>query len=165
MLVRNASARRRHAVSPSPVWENHTASSEIHVVNTVAGGGQFIISEGRATRVGRLVLASCEAFDNFPPKPARPGVTLCRLPGGTRAFMWLMSTQLFRHGDRGYGSLTKRRIPDEVLDDWFGPATRSAAIRYDLRKFTAGTRRARPCWTGRRGCRRSRPGPGHLGCR
>ncbi|HNP56698.1 MAG TPA: alpha/beta hydrolase [Gordonia sp. (in: high G+C Gram-positive bacteria)] len=50
-----------------------------------------------------------------------------------------MSTQLFRHGDRGYGSLTKRRIPDEVLDDWFGPATRSAAIRYDLRKFTAGT--------------------------
>ena len=53
--------------------------------------------------------------------------------------MWLMSTQLFRHGDRGYGSLTKRRIPDEVLDDWFGPATRSAAIRYDLRKFTAGT--------------------------
>ncbi len=103
------------------------------------GGGQFIISEGRAERVGRLVLASCEAFDNFPPKPARPGVTLCRLPGGTRAFMWLMGTQLFRHGDCGYGSLTKRRIPDDVLDDWFGPATRSAAIRYDLRKFTAGT--------------------------
>lgn len=103
------------------------------------GGGQFIISEGRDERVGRLVLASCEAFDNFPPKPARPAVVLCRLPGGTRVFTWLTGTATFRHGERGYGGLTKRPIPDEVFDDWFAPANRSAAIRRDLRKFTLGT--------------------------
>ncbi|GAB11671.1 putative hydrolase [Gordonia araii NBRC 100433] len=103
------------------------------------GGGQFIITEGRAERVGRLVLASCEAFDNFPPKPARPAVALCRLPGGTRLFMRLMGTAAFRHGDRGYGILTKGRIPDDVLDDWFAPATRSAEIRRDLRKFSIGS--------------------------
>jgi len=103
------------------------------------GGGQFMISDGRADRLGRLVLASCEAFDNFPPKPARPGVTLCRIPGGTSLFMRLMATSFFRHGDQGYGGLTKTRIPDDIMDDWFGPATRDANIRRDLRKFVTGT--------------------------
>lgn len=103
------------------------------------GGGQFMISDGRAERLGRVVLASCEAFDNFPPKPARPGVALCRLPGGTALFMKLMGTNFFRHGDQGYGVLSKGRIPDEVLDDWFEPATRNAEIRRDLRKFATGS--------------------------
>ena len=34
------------------------------------GGGQFLVSEGRARRVGRVVLVACETFDNF---PARTG--------------------------------------------------------------------------------------------
>lgn len=33
-------------------------------------GGQFMVSDDREDRIGRLVLASCEAFDNFPPTPA-----------------------------------------------------------------------------------------------
>lgn len=103
------------------------------------GGGQFMISDGCAERLGRLVLASCEAFDNFPPKPARPGAALCRLPGGTRLFMRLMGTSFVRHGDQGYGGLSKTRIPDGIMDDWFGPATRDADIRRDLRKFATGT--------------------------
>jgi pimeloyl-ACP methyl ester carboxylesterase len=103
------------------------------------GGGQFVVSDGRADRVGRLVLASCEAFDNFPPKPARPAVALCRLPGGTALFLWLLSTSFVRHDKRAWGGLSKARIPDEVLDDWFGPATRSKEIRRDLRKFATGT--------------------------
>jgi pimeloyl-ACP methyl ester carboxylesterase len=103
------------------------------------GGGQFVISDDRAERVGRLVLASCEAFDNFPPKPARPAVTLCRMPGGTRLFMKLTGTRFFRHNPKTYGGLSKRGVPDEVMDDWFAPATNSADIRRDLRKFAAGT--------------------------
>lgn len=35
------------------------------------GGGQFLVSEGRAQRIARLVLVACEAFDNFPRD--RPG--------------------------------------------------------------------------------------------
>jgi hypothetical protein len=37
---------------------------------------QPLISDGRDKRVGRLVLASCTAFDNYPPKPARPAALL-----------------------------------------------------------------------------------------
>ncbi|MBT1190915.1 alpha/beta fold hydrolase [Rhodococcoides kroppenstedtii] len=103
------------------------------------GGGQFLVSDGRADRVGRLVFASCEAFDNFPPRPARPAVALCRVPGGTRLFLGLLGTRVVRHDKRAWGGLSKAGIPDGVLDDWFAPATRSADIRRDLRKFCVGT--------------------------
>ncbi|MCF8611409.1 alpha/beta fold hydrolase [Gordonia sp. HY285] len=53
---------------------------EVTLVLNDWGGGQFIVSEERDHRLGRLVLASCEAFDNFPPKPARPASALCRVP-------------------------------------------------------------------------------------
>ena len=103
------------------------------------GGGQFMVSDGRADRVGRMVLASCEAFDNFPPRPARPAVALCRVPGGTALFLRLLSTGFVRHNKQAWGGLSKARIPDAVLDDWFDPAMRSAEIRRDLRKFATGT--------------------------
>lgn len=103
------------------------------------GGGQFLVSDGRADRVGRLVLASCEAFDNFPPRPARPAVALCRVPGGTRVFLGLLGTRFVRHDKRAWGGLSKAGIPDAMLDDWFAPATSNADIRRDLRKFCVGT--------------------------
>ena len=46
------------------------------------GGGQFVISDGRDERLGQLVIASCTAFDNYPPEPARPAALLCRIPAG-----------------------------------------------------------------------------------
>ncbi|GAA1957769.1 alpha/beta hydrolase [Amycolatopsis minnesotensis] len=96
------------------------------------GGPQFLISEGRAQRVGRLVMVACEAFDNFPPKPARPLAALCRVPGGPWLLTKLLGTKPFRHK---YGELSKHGIPGDVLDDWFAPATRSKEIRRDLAKF------------------------------
>ena len=48
------------------------------------GGAQLVISPGSTDRVANLVLVSCEAFDNYPPRV--PGRLLClnaALPGGT----------------------------------------------------------------------------------
>lgn len=112
---------------------------DVTVVLNDWGGGQFMVSDDRADRIGRLVLASCEAFDNFPPRPARPAVTLCRFPGGTTLFLKLLATRFVRHDKRAWGGLSKSGIPDEVLDDWFAPASRSREIRRDLRKFCTGT--------------------------
>ncbi|AUH68570.1 MULTISPECIES: alpha/beta fold hydrolase [Gordonia] len=103
------------------------------------GGGQFIISEGRDERLARLVLASCEAYDNFPPRPARPAAQLCRVPGGTWLLTRLTQLSVFRHGRAGYGGLAKNRIPDAVMDDWFGHALADPGVRRDLRKFVTGT--------------------------
>jgi hypothetical protein len=70
---------------------------------------------------GRLVLASCTAFDNYPPKPARRR----RCCAGAR-WRWLVSrlfgTRLFRHSKLAYGALTKYGLPTNCSDDWFGPA-------------------------------------------
>ena len=101
------------------------------------GGGQFLVSEGRAERVGRMVLVACEAFDNFPPAPARPLAAAARVPGGMWLVVHLMRSRRFRHSRRGYGAMSLRGVPDDVFDDWFGPATRSRAIRRDFAAFAS----------------------------
>lgn len=102
------------------------------------GGGQFMISEGRDKRVGRLVLVSCTAFDNYPPKPARPAALLCRVPGGGWLLTRLFGTRFFRHSTRAYGALAKTGLPDALYDEWFRPAVENPAIRRDLVKFATG---------------------------
>lgn len=102
------------------------------------GGGQFMISEGRDARIARLVLASCTAFDNYPPKPARPASLLCRLPGGGWVLSRMLNTAFFRHSTRAYGALSKTRIPDDLFDEWFRHARENSSIRRDLVKFAIG---------------------------
>ncbi|MER6787939.1 alpha/beta fold hydrolase [Streptomyces sp. NPDC000658] len=111
---------------------------EVTLVLNDWGGGQFLVSEGRAQRVARLVLVSCEAFDNFPPGPAKAMAQVCRVPGGVWLLTRLMGIPAFRHNRAGYGGMSLRGIPDEIMDDWFAPATRSRAIRKDLAKFATG---------------------------
>ncbi|WP_326697388.1 alpha/beta hydrolase [Streptomyces sp. NBC_01754] len=99
------------------------------------GGGQFLVSEGKSERLARLVLVACEAFDNFPPGPAKAAAAVCGIPGGVRLLTRLMRIPAFRHNRNGYGGMSLRGVPDEVMDDWFAPATRSRAIRRDFAKF------------------------------
>ncbi|MEU9028590.1 alpha/beta hydrolase [Streptomyces sp. NPDC048383] len=115
------------------------------------GGGQFLVSEGRDQRIARLVLVACEAFDNFPPGPAKAMAQVCRVPGGVWLLTRLMGIPAFRHNRAGYGGMSVRGIPDEILDDWFAPATRSRAIRKDLAKFATGApdRRTLLAWSER----------------
>lgn len=37
------------------------------------------------------------------------------------------------------GGISLRGIPDEILDDWFAPATRSRAMRRDFAKFATSS--------------------------
>lgn len=102
------------------------------------GGGQFLISEGRAERVGRLVLVACEAFDNFPPGPARMLAKACKVPGGAWLLMQLMRSKTVRNNKRGYGGMSLRGVPDEIMQEWFAPAIHNSAIRRDFGKFATG---------------------------
>lgn len=99
------------------------------------GGGQFLVLEEQGRRVARMVLVACEAFDNFPPGPARAAAAVCRVPGGVWLLTRLMRIPAFRNNRNGYGGMSLRGIPDEIMDDWFAPATRSRAIRRDFAKF------------------------------
>ncbi|MBD9724989.1 alpha/beta hydrolase [Streptomyces caniscabiei] len=99
------------------------------------GGGQFLVTEERGHRVGRLVLVACEAFDNFPPGAAKAVAKVCGVPGGVWLLTRLMRIPAFRDHRDGYGGMSLRGIPPEIMADWFGPATRSRAVRRDFAKF------------------------------
>ncbi|MFJ7155918.1 alpha/beta fold hydrolase [Streptomyces sp. NPDC101118] len=115
------------------------------------GGGQFLVSQGRAQRIARLVLVACEAFDNFPPGPAKAMARVTRIPGSVWVLTRLMRLPAVRHHPGGYGGMSLRGIPDDVLDDWFAPATHSRAIRRDFAKFATGApgRRTLLAWSER----------------
>ncbi|MEU1711065.1 alpha/beta hydrolase [Streptomyces sp. NPDC005706] len=115
------------------------------------GGGQFLISEGQDQHIARLVLVACEAFDNFPPGPAKAMAQVCRVPGGVWLLTRLMRVPAFRHSRGGYGGMSLRGVPDEIMDDWFAPATRSRAVRRDFAKFATGApgRRTLLAWSER----------------
>jgi pimeloyl-ACP methyl ester carboxylesterase len=108
---------------------------DVTLVQNDWGGAQVLIAIGRPVRIARMVLTSCEAFDNYPPAVARPIVLLARIPGGLRFFMALLRLRVIRRAPGAWGWMSKRPVPTELMNGWFGPATESAAVRRDLAKY------------------------------
>jgi pimeloyl-ACP methyl ester carboxylesterase len=100
------------------------------------GAAQVLIGEGLAERVGRLVLSSCEAFDNYPPGlPGRNLGRAAKLPGGLNATLQPLRLRSLRRLPIAFGWMSKRPVPDEVMDAWLRPALTQRAIRRDLLKY------------------------------
>ena len=96
-----------------------------------------------AARVARLVVSSCEAFDNYPPGlPGRNASLLARIPGGIYAALQLMRIRPLRRLPMTLGWMAKRPVPAAVADRWFAPAQSDRAIRRDLIKYAAHARAA-----------------------
>ncbi|MEV0144360.1 MULTISPECIES: alpha/beta hydrolase [unclassified Nonomuraea] len=113
---------------------------EVTLVLNDWGGAQVLVSEGRAERVGRLVLTACEAFDNYPPGlPGRAIATAAKIPGGLWLTMRALRLRAARRAPGGWGWMSKRPIPDEIMDGWFRPATTDPAIRRDLAAYVRST--------------------------
>jgi pimeloyl-ACP methyl ester carboxylesterase len=107
-------------------------------------GAQLLVAEGWDARVGRLVLASCETYDNYPPGlPGRVAALAARLPGGLAAVLKPLRFKALRRLPMTFGLMAKRPIPDELVDQWLEPALTNAAIRRDLRKYAGDTRQGR----------------------
>jgi pimeloyl-ACP methyl ester carboxylesterase len=105
---------------------------DVTLVGNDTGGAlvQLLMADG-AARVGRAVLVSCEAFDNFP--PGLTGRTLLlagRLsPRLFGLFMQQMRLRPVRRLPLAFGWLTKRG--DAVTARWARPVMRQPAIRRD----------------------------------
>lgn len=103
------------------------------------GGAQALVADGRAQRIGRLVITSCEAFDNYP--PGLPGSNLVRaakMPGGLTLAFALLKLRPMRRLPMTWGWMSKRPVPSEIMDGWFEGAWSSPEIRRDLRKYVLG---------------------------
>jgi pimeloyl-ACP methyl ester carboxylesterase len=106
-------------------------------------GAQVMIADGVVDRVGRLVLASCEAFENYPPGlPGRLAALAARLPGGVSIMRRMLLTRRLRELPIGLGAMSKRKLPDEVVRAWLEPLARPE-IQRDYRKYAGDTRRGR----------------------
>jgi pimeloyl-ACP methyl ester carboxylesterase len=108
------------------------------------GGAQLLVGGAQDERIARLALCSCEAFDNVPPEgPARALPYVARLPGGIAAALLPFRFDALRRLPITYGLLSKRPVPREVMDRWFGPALGQRAIRRDLRKYVISAAQGR----------------------
>jgi pimeloyl-ACP methyl ester carboxylesterase len=105
---------------------------DVTLVGNDTGGAlvQLLMADGTA-RVGRVVLVSCDAFDNFP--PGLTGKTLVltgRLsPRMFGLFMQQMRLRLVRRLPIAFGWLTKRG--DAATARWTRPVLEQPAIRRD----------------------------------
>lgn len=104
---------------------------DVTLVGSDTGGAlvQFVLDTD-ASRVGRVVLANCDAFDTFPPFPFN--VILGLLKGSRRMKLNLlpMRSRMFRHSPLGFGLLVNQ--PDAALTrSWIEPALTQPGVRDD----------------------------------
>jgi pimeloyl-ACP methyl ester carboxylesterase len=100
------------------------------------GGPLLLLEDGAPARISRIVITSCEAFDNVP--PGLPGRTIGaagRVPGGIRFAMQQLRLRPLRRLPMTFGWMAKRPIPDEIMDAWLEPVLAQAEVRRDLRKY------------------------------
>ena len=106
--------------------------NDVTLVGTDTGGAvvQLLMGDG-AARVGRVVLASCDAFDNFPPGLTGKALVLSgKLPPAMFGlFMQQMRLRLVRRLPIAFGWLTMRG--DGVTKRWVKPVLEQAEIRRD----------------------------------
>jgi pimeloyl-ACP methyl ester carboxylesterase len=108
------------------------------------GGPQLLVGSRHDARIARLALCSCEAFDNVPPKGAAQLLPyIARVPGGMTAAVMPFRFDRLRRLPVTYGPLSKRPVPRDVMDRWFGPAVEQREIRRDLRKYVSSAAQGR----------------------
>jgi pimeloyl-ACP methyl ester carboxylesterase len=108
------------------------------------GGPQLLVDSRYRERIARLVICSCEAFDNVPPKGTAKALPhIARLPGGIAAVVFPFRFDALRRLPVTYGALSKQPVPREVMDRWFGPAIAQRAVRRDVAKYVRSSAQGR----------------------
>ena len=120
--------------------------TDVTLVGNDTGGAlvQLLMAEDLSPALGRAVLVSCDAFDNFPPGLTGKALVLAgKLPPAMFGmFMQQMRFRPMRRLPIAFGWLTKRG--DAVVTRWMRPVLTQAGIRRDtvrvLRAVAAAAR-------------------------
>lgn len=116
--------------------------TDVVLVGSDTGGAvsQLVLSED-PSRIGRLVLTNCDAFDVFPPFPFNVLFRICRHPGPAKAVLQSMRSTFLRNSKLGFGWLVRRDIAPEESRAWVQPFLTNPAVRRDVTSFARA-------WTG-----------------
>src|SRR6478736_2402920 len=111
---------------------------DVTLVGNDTGGAlcQLVVAY-HPERLGRLVLTTCDAFENFPPPAVRPMLTALKLPGALAATSVLGRVRAVRGAAFKAMPLTMQPIPDAQVKSWVSPLA-DKRIRADLAKVVRG---------------------------
>jgi pimeloyl-ACP methyl ester carboxylesterase len=116
------------------------AALDLHQVvlvgNDSGGAIAQVVAARHPQRLGGLVLTSCDAFDNHPPRLFRPLVGAAR----TGALTPLLASLRFRPVrslPSAYGWLSHRPPPHELIDGWIANYLTDTGVRRDIRRLLA----------------------------
>lgn len=91
-----------------------------------------------AKRVGRVVFATGDFFEHFPPGPFKPLLALPKVPGGLTAMAHALRSRAIWQAPTSFGWLSNDPLPDDIKDAFLQPALRSKEIREDIAKVLSG---------------------------
>lgn len=114
---------------------------DVVLVGNDTGGAicQLLLDED-PSRIGRLVLTNCDAFETFPPFPFNLLFRMMRHPGVSRPVMTAMRPAGLRNGLLGFGPLVKRRLTAGETEGWVRPYLDQPAVRRDTARLLRGWR-------------------------
>jgi len=109
------------------------------VGNDTGGALAQLVITRRPERIGRVVLVTCDAFDNFPPFAAKPLVWLAHVPGLPQVGGRLIArSRLVQRSPAAFGMLIKHGLDPEVGYRYVTPSVANSAVRRDARKALRG---------------------------
>jgi pimeloyl-ACP methyl ester carboxylesterase len=108
------------------------------VGNDTGGGLSQIAATTRPERIGALVLTSCDAFENFPPRFFRIVLAPARIPGMIPVGFGGLRLRPMRRLPIAYGWLSNEPIDRDAEDSYVLPVLTRGGIRRDVRKLLRG---------------------------
>ncbi|TDC56422.1 alpha/beta fold hydrolase [Actinomadura sp. KC345] len=108
------------------------------VANDTGGALVQMLMARRPERIGRVVLASCDALERFFPPIFRFLPWGARLPGFGRLLAEALRPRVAWRLPFTFGWLSRRPMPDEAMDSYLRPARADAGVRRDLCRFLVG---------------------------
>jgi pimeloyl-ACP methyl ester carboxylesterase len=105
------------------------------VGNDTGGALSQIVATRRPERLGRLVLTSCDAFDNFPPGIFKYVLAPAMIPGAVPILFAPLRLRGPRRLPIAFGWVTKRPIDREAEDSYVYAALTNRGAQRDVRKL------------------------------
>jgi pimeloyl-ACP methyl ester carboxylesterase len=108
----------------------------IMVGNDSGGAIAQVVAARHPERLGGLVLTSCDAFDNHPPRLFRPLITAARV-GALTPLLGMLRFRPVRSLPSAYGWLTHQQPPHELIAGWIANYLADKGVRRDARRLIA----------------------------
>ena len=108
------------------------------VGNDTGGALSQLVATRRPERIGGLVLTSCDAFENFPPRFFRILFAPARVPGMIPVAFGALRLRPLRRLPIAYGWLSNEQAEREAEDSYVLPVLTRREVRRDVRKLLGG---------------------------